>query len=199
MGIQRGVAIGVPDLDHVAIAVLAPGPGHHPRRHGHHVAAGRRGEVDALVHAQAAAHRIDPAPERRGDVALAHRLAGQVGRLADVLVGEQLLQHLELLLAGIQALRVLAGAADLGALRLQRGIDFDAGHRSRRAEQPGAHEAPGQQAGTDHASPGQHQQPRLQMDGASGPMVPAQKNDVHDLSFIRAGSSETLSATIPTQ
>ena len=30
-------------------------------------------------------------------------------------------------------LRVLAGAADLGALRLQRGIDFDAGHRSRRA------------------------------------------------------------------
>ena len=96
-------------------------------------------------------------------------------------------------------LRVLAGAADLGALRLQRGIDFDAGHRSRRAEQPGAHEAPGQQAGTDHAGPGQHQQPRLQMDGASGPMVPAQKNDVHDLSFIRAGSSETLSATIPTQ
>ena len=38
-------------------------------------------------------------------------------------------------------LRVLAGAADLGALRLQRGIDFDAGHRSRRGT-ASAHEAP---------------------------------------------------------
>ena len=65
-------------------------------------------------------------------------------------------------------LRVLAGAADLGALRLQRGIDFDAGHRSRRGT-ASAHEAPGQQAGTDHAGPGQHQQPRLQMDERAAP------------------------------
>lgn len=72
-------------------------------------------------------------------------------------------------------LRVLAGAADLGALRLQRGIDFDAGHRSRRAEQPGAHEAPANRLAPTTQAPASIQQPRLQMDGASGPMVPAQK------------------------
>src|SRR5690606_22628811 len=96
MRIAGNVTVAVVDLDQLAITLPRPRPDHDAGRDGDDLRPGPGRKIDALVERAPARKRIVTGAEARGDVADGYWPPLGVHLVAELAVGQQLLEHAEL-------------------------------------------------------------------------------------------------------